>query len=85
MFNVGSIIQWFSVKSFINIMNMQMIYSFHIEPLGERAGQIELLVKYYMQQMWFDYGLELKYVCLFLCFNILSHFKVFNNIHTYAN
>ena len=48
-------------------MNMQMIYSFHIEPLDERAGQLVLLVKYYMQQMRFDYGLELKYVCLFMC------------------
>ena len=38
-----------------------------------------------MQQRWVDYGLELKYVCLFMFFNILTHFKVFINIHTYAN
>ena len=38
-----------------------------------------------MQQRWFDYGWEVKYVCLFMCFNILPHFKVFFNIHIYAD
>ena len=66
-------------------MNMQMIYSFLIGSLDERADQIVSLVKYYMQQRWFDYGLQLKSVCLFMYFNILPHFKVFINIHTYAN
>ena len=47
-------------------MNMQIIYSFHIGPLDERSGQIVLLVKYYMQQRWFDYGLELKSVYLWV-------------------
>ena len=41
-------------------MNSQMIYNFHIGSLDERAGQIVSLVKYYMQQGWFEYGLELK-------------------------
>ena len=49
-------------------MNMQMIYSFHIGPLDERAGQFVSLVKYYMQQRWLDYGLELKSVCLIIYF-----------------
>ena len=59
-------------------MNMQMIYIFHIGPLDERAGQIVSLMKYYMRHSWFDYGLELKYVCLFMCccFFNLPHFKV---------
>ena len=61
--------QWFSVTSFINIHEMQIIYGFHIGSLDERIdGQIISLVKYYMQQRWFDYGLELKYVCLFIYF-----------------
>ena len=47
-------------------MNMQMMYSFHKGPQDERAGQIVSLMKYYMQQRWFDYGLELKSVCLFM-------------------
>ena len=47
-----------------------MIYSFHTGTLDERAGQIVSLVKYYMQQRWFDYGLELKSVCLFMFCNI---------------
>ena len=45
-----------------------MIYSFYIGQLDKRAGQIVSLVKYYMQQRWFDYGFELKYVCLFMFF-----------------
>ena len=49
-------------------MNMQMIYCFHIGPLDESVGQIVSLVKYYMQQRWFGYGLELKSVCLFMFF-----------------
>ena len=49
-------------------MNMQMIYSFHIGPLDERAGQIVSLVILNMQQRWFDHGLELKSVCLFMFF-----------------
>ena len=71
----------------IIFMNMQMRCSFHIGPLDERAGQIVSLVKYYMQQRWFDCGLELKSVVVFyvLCFNVLPHFNVFINIHTYAN
>ena len=66
-------------------MNMQMVYCFHIGPLDEGAGQIVSLVEKKMQQRWFDYILVLKSVCLFMCFNILPHFKVFINIHTYAN
>ena len=57
-------------------MNMQMIFSFYIGPLDERAGQIASLEKYYMQQRWFDHGLELKSVCLFMLF-FFQHFTSF--------